>query len=194
MSEFNQLTDHNYDDIQEYDNPLPGWWTFCFWATIFFCVPYWAYYHFGIPGRTIADGYAADVAENLRLQFGEIGELQPDRDTLLKYMNDEKWLAVGKSVYATHCVACHGVHGEGKVGPNLTDSYWKNVRKIEDIATVVLDGASGQAMPPWRQRLHINEAVLVSAYIAQMQGKLPPGVTPKQRIEKEDILVESWEN
>lgn len=193
MSDQNQLTDHNYDGILEYDNPLPGWWMMLFWLSIFFAVPYWAYYHFGVPGRSTTDRYAAEMADNLRLQFDEIGDLSPDRKTLLKFMNDEKWLEVGKSVYATHCVACHGTHAEGKVGPNLTDPYWKNVKKVEDIATVVLDGARGQAMPAWKQRLHINEAVLVSAYIAQLQGKLPPGVEPKPRIEKEDILIESWE-
>ena len=28
------LKDHSYDGIQEYDNPLPGWWTFLLWASI----------------------------------------------------------------------------------------------------------------------------------------------------------------
>ena len=28
------LTGHDYDGIQEYDNPLPGWWKWLFIASI----------------------------------------------------------------------------------------------------------------------------------------------------------------
>jgi cytochrome c oxidase cbb3-type subunit 3 len=28
------LTDHSYDGIQEYDNPMPGWWVWLFVATV----------------------------------------------------------------------------------------------------------------------------------------------------------------
>ena len=41
MSEPNrqdQLLDHNYDGIQEYDNPLPTWWVTLFWISIVFCI------------------------------------------------------------------------------------------------------------------------------------------------------------
>ena len=34
--------DHLYDGIQEYDNPLPGWWTWIFVGSIFFSLRYLA--------------------------------------------------------------------------------------------------------------------------------------------------------
>ena len=67
----------------------------------------------------------------MRLQFGEIGDLKPDADTIVKYTTDPSWLKVGQTVYKTNCVTCHGRDGEGKVGPNLTDDFYKNVNKIE---------------------------------------------------------------
>ena len=33
-----QLLDHEYDGIQEYDNPCPGWWHAIFWLTVLFSV------------------------------------------------------------------------------------------------------------------------------------------------------------
>ena len=35
-----RLLDHDYDGIQEYDNPMPRWWLWIFWATIVFAVLY----------------------------------------------------------------------------------------------------------------------------------------------------------
>lgn len=172
------LLDHNFDGIQEYDNPLPQWWNMLFLGTIVFSVLYWGYFHMGAPGRTIFDGYNAAVAENLRIQFGELGTLQPDRSTLLKYTKDSaeaKWLKVGESVYLANCVSCHGQKAEGKIGPNLCDDNWKNVKTIEDIAKVINNGAANKAMPAWNNRLHPNEVVLVSAYVASLRGSNPAG-------------------
>ena len=39
-----RLLAHEYDGIEEYDNPLPGWWVWVFWATIAFSLGYWFYY------------------------------------------------------------------------------------------------------------------------------------------------------
>ncbi len=170
-----QLTGHSYDGIQEFDNPLPGWWKMLFVGSIVYSVFYMYYYHNGVVSRTIHADYQTAVAENLRLQFEEIGELTPDRETLLTYLDDPKWSTVGQSVFATHCISCHGAKGEGKIGPNLTDDLWKNVKTIEDIAKVVAEGAANNAMPAWKTRLHPNEVVLVSSYVASLRGSQPGG-------------------
>ncbi len=176
------LTGHSYDGIQEYDNPLPGWWKFLFWVSIFIAPIYYFYFHAGVEGRTIHDQYNTHMADIFELRFSEIGELEPDRETIMKYMLEEKkWMAVGAVVYKTNCVSCHGADGGGLVGPNLTDDHWKNVRNIEDIAKVIQDGAANGAMPAWKNRLsHQNQVVLTAAYVASLRenpvdGKAPEG-------------------
>ena len=40
-----QTTGHAWDgDLQEYNNPLPRWWLWCFYGTVLFSVLYWIYY------------------------------------------------------------------------------------------------------------------------------------------------------
>ena len=163
-------TDHAYDGIEEYDNPLPGWWKWLFIISIVFSPFYWVYYHSGTTGRSIEDTYSIALAENTRLQFEEIGDLQLDEATLVRFMAKDNWVKVGESVFRANCVSCHGREGEGKVGPNLTDEFYKNVTQLADIAKVVSNGAGNGAMPKWSNRLHINEVVLVSAYVANLRG------------------------
>lgn len=163
-------TDHAYDGIEEYDNPLPGWWKWLFIISIVFSPFYWVYFHNGTAGRSIQDRYNVASAANTRLQFEEIGDLQLDEATLVRFMGQDNWVKVGESVFRANCVSCHGREGEGKVGPNLTDDFYKNVTELADIAKVVSNGAGNGAMPKWSNRLHINEVVLVSAYVANLRG------------------------
>jgi len=163
-------TDHAYDGIEEYDNPLPGWWKWLFIATIAFCPFYWLYFHGGAAGRSVEDRYSVALAESSRRQFAEIGDLEANEATILRYMTKDSWLSVGKSVFLANCISCHGREGQGEVGPNLTDDYYKNVRSVEDIAQVLKNGAGGGAMPAWSNRLHPNEIVLVAAYVANLRG------------------------
>lgn len=164
-------TEHAYDGIEEYDNPLPGWWKWLFVATIGFAPLYVMYFHGGASGRSVEDVYNIALADNTRLQFAEIGDLEPDSATIVSYMHQPSWVKVGQSVFRANCISCHGKEGEGQVGPNLTDQVYKNVKKIEDIAMVINNGAGGGAMPKWSNRLHPNEVVLVSAYVASLRGK-----------------------
>ncbi len=175
------LTGHSYDGIQEYDNPLPGWWKFLFWVSILASPFYYLYFHGGAEGRSIHDQYNNHMAEIFELRFAEIGELDSDKETILKYMYDEpEWLAVGKVVYQTNCVSCHAADGSGLVGPNLTDDYWKNVRSVEDIAKVMENGAANGAMPAWKNRLsHKNQIVLTAAYIASLRAEPVTGKAPE---------------
>jgi cytochrome c oxidase cbb3-type subunit III len=175
------LLHHDYDGIQEYDNPLPGWWSGLFFATFVFSVFYMTYYHTGVEGRSVHDEYNEDAARVFEQRFAQIGELEPDRETLLTYMDDPKWRLVGEAVYKANCVSCHGPGGRGGVGPNLTDDHWKHVETIEDIARVIADGAANGAMPAWRNRLsHVNQVVLTAAYVASLRGSNPSGGTPPE--------------
>lgn len=183
------LTDHSYDGIQEYDNPLPGWWKFLFWLFIVFAPLYLFYFHFGVEGRSVQGQYEQHMASIFELRFEEIGELQPDRETIVKYMKEDKWLSVGRVVYKTNCVSCHGADGGGLVGPNLTDDHWKNVAKVEDIAKVISEGAANGAMPAWKNRLsHQNQIVLTAAYVASLRG-----TTPAAGKAQEGNLIKPWE-
>lgn len=169
------LTDHEYDGIQEYDNPTPAWWWWLFNLTVVFSIVYWVTYHVGTVGGTMHEAHEAAVAEDLRLQFAEIGELKPDEATLLRFMTDPalvaKWQPAGVAVFKSKCVSCHGADAAGQIGPNLTDDHYKNVRKLDDIPHVVMNGAANGAMPAWKNQLHPNEVVLVSTYVALLRGK-----------------------
>lgn len=184
-----QLTGHVYDGIQEYDNPLPGWWMFLFWVFMFFAPVYYFWAHSGAEGRSIHDQYNTHMASVFETRFAEIGMLESDNETILKYMNDEpKWLAVGKVVYQANCVSCHGANGEGVVGPNLTDDSWKHVRSVQDIARVIEEGAANGAMPAWKTRLsHPNQIVLTAAYVASLRDNPVSGKGP------EGVKVGPWE-
>jgi cytochrome c oxidase cbb3-type subunit 3 len=175
------LTGHCYDGIEEYDNPLPGWWKFLFWVSIIFA-PFYVFYFHAAESRSIHAQFERERNGIFEARFALIGDLTPDRETILEYKDKADWLAFGKGVYNANCVGCHGAAGEGKVGPNLTDAYWKNVSSIEDIATVIADGAGNGAMPAWGNRgWHPNQIVLAAAYVASLRDQPVDGKAPEGR-------------
>ncbi|MBF0199218.1 MAG: c-type cytochrome [Planctomycetes bacterium] len=171
-----KLKEHTYDGIEEYDNPLPGWWSFIFLISFVFSIFYFYYYHISPVSTSVAQGYDNDVSEDLKRRFSEIGELTADEETILKYMNEPKWLVAGESTFKAQCISCHGPRGEGMIGPNLTDDHYIHVNKLSDLARVINEGAANGAMPAWKHRLHPNEVVLMASYLANMRGKNIKGV------------------
>jgi len=165
------LLDHEYDGIREYDNPCPKWWHTIFLGTFVFSVFYFAFFHLGTFGWTAAEAHQAAQARVQAALFSKIGELQPDAPTLVKYMHDDEWMAWASSVFSQHCASCHGANGEGGVGVNLTDDYYKNIKQITDIPNVLKNGANNKSMPAWGVRLSQNEITLLSAYVASLRGK-----------------------
>jgi cytochrome c oxidase cbb3-type subunit III len=157
------------------DGNVPWWWRLGMIAIVAFAAMHFAYFHLGTPGRTAIDRLDVALARNTELQYAEIGELKQDAPTMVKFLNEPSWLRVGQGIFKTNCVQCHGAAGEGKVGPNLGDDNYKNVRTIEDILTVLNRGAGGNAMPAWQSKLNSNEIVLVSTYVASLRGTKPTG-------------------
>jgi cytochrome c oxidase cbb3-type subunit 3 len=137
MSNDSALTDHAYDGIQEFDNPLPGWWKWMFVGSIVFSVFYAMYFHIGAPGRTISGPVRQPKYRRL-LKSNLPGDWRIEADGQRHHAvrqgpgGRQGQLAEGRSNdrFKANCVSCHGRDGEGKVGPNLTDdAYFKNVRK-----------------------------------------------------------------
>lgn len=183
-----QLTGHSYDGIQEYDNPLPAWWSWIFVLTTFFA---FCYFLLDIaPGGDISAkaSYERDVAEDLKRQMAG-GLLTPDAKTIFNLSQDPETRAIGAAIFAGNCVACHNRDGSGLIGPNLTDDYFIHVRKIEDIADVVTKGRNNLAMPAWGNRLSPNEIVQVSAFVASLRGQNKPSHSPH---EHDGIIIPPW--
>lgn len=185
----NELTGHAYDGIEEYDNPLPGWWSATFALCTVFAVFYVVYFNAGVEGRDMISTYEAEAAEVMELRFGQLGTLTPDRATLLKYKDDGQWLPAGRAAFQTHCVSCHGKDGGGLVGVNLTDDHYKNITNIEDIVRVIQNGAAGGAMPAWKNRItNVNQLVLTAAYVASLRGTNAPGGKAP-----EGVVIPAWD-
>jgi len=169
------IQEHEFDGIQEYDNPTPGWWYLIFFATFVFSLWYFLYYHMSTISTPVAVEYQDATADDMKKRFAEIGDLKPDAATVVRFMNEPGWLQFGASIFKTNCVSCHAANGQGQVGPNLTDDAYKNVTKIDDIPQVIANGAANGAMPAWKTRMHPNEVVLVASYVASLRGKNLPG-------------------
>lgn len=173
-----RLLDHQYDDIQEYDNPMPRWWVYTFWATIVFSVVY----ALNVAGIGSGEGriaqYEADMAAfRARHPQGAPGASEADLAALVR---DEQALAVGKATYAASCASCHGQLGEGLIGPNLTDAYWLHGGTLPEILHTVSEGVPAKGMPPWGKLLKPEQLTGVTAYIASLAGTSPPNAKPPQ--------------
>ena len=171
-----RLLHHDYDGIQEYDNPMPRWWLYIFWGTIVWAALFWL----NVPGIGVGQGRIADydaaVAAAAATRPPEPTSA-PGADQLLALSKDPAALASGKTVFGAYCVACHGPDGGGVIGPNLTDSFWIHGGSPSAIYTTVHDGVLAKGMPAWGQSLKPDEVTAVVAYVISLQGTTP--ATPK---------------
>lgn len=170
------LLEHSYDGIQEFDNPMPRWWVYLFWATIIFSILYF----FNVPGfgvgkgriadydRDIAAAASADAKRKAAQPAGASGE------QLVAMTKDASVMALGKQVFGQNCAACHRADAGGQIGPNLADDYWLHGGTLEQIHKTVVDGVLEKGMPPWGKVLKPNQLDAVVAYIYTLRGTNPP--------------------
>jgi cytochrome c oxidase cbb3-type subunit 3 len=172
------LMDHEYDGIQEYDNPTPGWWKIIFAGTVLWAGWYLIWYHGGGPGVSELEAYAESKAEYDQW----IAEITPDvtEELLAERANDPAAVENGQKIFQTFCVACHGPKGGGKDGPNLTDGYQLHGTDRMDIYKTIRDGVLGKPMISWKDQLGVD-IIDVAAYVSSLRhtnvegGKEPQG-------------------
>ncbi|MFO0963631.1 MAG: cbb3-type cytochrome c oxidase N-terminal domain-containing protein [Phycisphaerales bacterium] len=171
-----QILEHDADGIREYDNPMPFWWSAIFWGTIFFSGLYILYYMVGI-GPSVRQDYDDEVAGFFQEQAAKLGDLKPTPMTIKSLMDDPKMMKAAAGLFASNCVVCHTKDGGGGTGPNLCDDSYLNVKKVEDIFTVISNGVVPKGMPAWDKRFGEAQRVLLTAYVAGLRGTHP--ATPK---------------
>lgn len=180
-------TGHDYDGIREFDNPLPRWWLATFYGAVVFSVGYWLYYHTLEVGELPRAAYEAELGRIEQEESARQAKLEAEG----KGVNEAQfWLLAkdpqvvqrGEAVFKQNCLSCHGVNGQGIVGPNLTDGYWLHGDKAMDVYKTISSGVLDKAMPAWRPLLGVNRVRDVAAFVLTLRdknlaGKAPQGVT-----------------
>lgn len=151
---------HVWDgDLEEYNNPLPKWWSWLFYITVVFALVYLALYP-GLgrfPGMlgwcSHADPGCAQSQYKKEMEKAE-ADLKPMFD---KYLNmdfkavvaDPQAKDMGKRLFMTYCMQCHGADARGSKGfPNLADNDWLYGGEPENVIETVSNGRMG-VMPPY---------------------------------------------
>jgi cytochrome c oxidase cbb3-type subunit III len=178
LSQQEQLTDHAYDGIQEYDNPIPGWWSWLWIGSIVFGAMYWFVATLSSDMSNEAEFKSHELAD-MQKNYAVYAAMTADAPTLLKLQTDEKAMALGRAVFLQQCASCHGIEGQGiTTAPNLTDDHYKWVKHVDDIPKVVTEGRANNAMPAWGTKMKPEQILVVSAYVASLRGKKAAGNGP----------------
>lgn len=145
-------TGHEWDGIEEFDNPMPRWWLWTFYATIIWGVLYTVAYPAwplingataGVLGWSTRADVAAEIAAveeanapmNVRLEAADLDSIASDGE-LGPYA-----VSAGSAVFKTWCAQCHGSGAAGAKGyPNLLDDDWLWGGSMEDIHITVAHG------------------------------------------------------
>lgn len=177
-----RLMHHSYDGIQEYDNPLPSWWSMVFAATIAFAFLYFAYYNVVHWGHSPDDSYKQSLAgwqASYKGSPSSGGGIEVTEEILAASASNSEVTARGADVFVARCAGCHGNKAEGQIGPNLTDLFQLHGTTRMDMYQTVVGGVAGTAMIAWSETLKPNELVAVTAFVSSLRGKNLPGKEPQ---------------
>ena len=157
-----ETTGHQWDTeegypLQEYNNPLPKWWLYSYYATVVYAIIYWVLY----PAWPIPGGYTKGVlgwSMHSQLQE-EMDAAKKDKevfDTKIAGLSSEEIIqdsqllqyavSGGKSIFGDNCAPCHGSGGIGsKAGgfPALVDDDWLYGGTLASINETINGGRAG---------------------------------------------------
>lgn len=150
-----ELSEHNWDGIGEYKNPLPIGWAVMFVLTLVWAI--W-YYLVGYPLNSYSQiGEYNEEVKAMNAKF-EKEWANPDLKTLH---------AMGESIYLVQCSACHGITADGINGKAADLTVWGSEKALVD---VILNGSKGLDYPMGEMPGGMADeegAKAIAAYIAK---------------------------
>ncbi len=170
-----ETTGHVWDvDLQENNNPLPGWWMNLFYITLVFAVVYMLLYGgFGSYKGVLNWSENQEYTDEIKAGDAKYGPL------FQKFMamdiqavaRDPQAHEIGERLFLNNCAQCHGSDAQGVKGfPNLTDKDWLYGGDPQTILTTLHEGRNGM-MPPMADAVGTPEDVLnVANYVLSLSG------------------------
>lgn len=148
-------TGHEWDGIQELNNPLPRWWLYVFYATVAFSLvwvvlypslPGWRSHFGGVLGYTQREDVAANLQKAAEAQavfrdrIRSLGVEEAKADAELYRFA----IGGGRVLFAENCAGCHQSGGVGAKGyPNLADDDWLWGGSLAEIEQTIRFGIRG---------------------------------------------------
>lgn len=169
-----ETTGHNYDGIEEYDNPLPMWWVWMFVLSMVFAVGYLAWYpglgnFAGLSGWS-STGQWQDQVDTHDARFAPLYAELAQLDEAALHQNRQAQ-QVGRRLFINHCSTCHGVAAQGAFGfPNLTDDEWIWGAGLDAVKHAIRSGRQA-AMPGWGAALGDAGVTNVSHHVLALAGR-----------------------
>ena len=181
-------TGHTWDGIEEFDNPMPRWWLWTFYACIVWGVIYTILYPAwplvqsataGVKGwssralvqEEIVSFEEANAPWNDKLVATPLEEVSADPELQQYAVN------AGGAVFRTWCAQCHGSGAQGATGfPNLLDDAWMWGGTLEDIEYTIAHGIRNEEsddaryseMPAFGEILEHDEIDQVVQYVMSL--------------------------
>lgn len=168
-----KTTGHEYDGIEEYDNPLPRWWFFLFVLTFVFTVGYLAVYPGlgswkGAFGWTSVNELRGDQQKAEVVYADTYGAYS--KTPIAELAKNPDAMKMGFRLFANNCAICHGADGGGNPGfPNLTDNDWLYGGTPEKIHETIVKGRVA-AMPAWVGVVGEQGVAQLAEYVLQISG------------------------
>jgi cytochrome c oxidase cbb3-type subunit III len=167
-------TGHTWDeDLAEYNNPLPRWWSWLFYLTIVFAIAYLILYPgLGSWPGTLGWSQISQLEQENAVadrQFGPLYERFAATDVESLSRNPEA-MAIGQKLFLNSCAQCHASDAAGSRGfPNLTDRDWLWGGEPKTIKTTITDGRTG-TMPSFGPALGDQGVKDVTHYVMSLSG------------------------
>lgn len=167
-------TGHKWDeDLAEYNNPLPRWWSGLFYITIVFSIGYLILYP-GLGSWRGTLGWSQvrqleDETGAAERQFGPLYQKFAATDVEALAKNPEA-LAIGQKLFLNNCAQCHASDGAGSRGfPDLTDRDWLWGGDPKTVKATIAEGRTGM-MPSFGAALGEQGVANVAQYVRSLSG------------------------
>jgi cytochrome c oxidase cbb3-type subunit III len=183
MEERDQVLEHDYDGIREYDNRLPNWWLFTLYGAIVFAVVYWLAMHTWRIGLLSNEHYSHEMAVAAQQQLDAMKGKKLTDDALLLMAQIPANVERGHAIFEQFCAVCHNPDATGKVGPNLTDHYWLHGGQPLQVLHTVTYGVQEKGMAAWGNQLGPARVQDVVTFVLSVKNTDRPGKAPQGDLE-----------